>query len=157
MSGEESKIAVMAEHKNKVSCESAQDSLEEFFDYYEVDKEDEDDDNRAQLAKAEKRMLRAVMKGRLEFKLETNKKDVEEMIVYQHLKKPFLNGTETFRYGEMGGKAKSAGKRAGDNDMAGKMQSLLGYLSGTSSGIIAEMKGADYSLAESLSIVFLLL
>lgn len=157
MTGEDSKIAVMAEHKNKVSRENAEEALAEFFDYYEVDKEDEDDDNRSQLDKAEKRMIKAVMKGRLEFKLETNKRGVEQMIVYQHLKKPFLNGIDTFRYGEMGGKAKASMKKAGVDDMAGKMQSILGYLSGTSSGIIADMTGPDYSLAESLSIVFLLL
>jgi len=150
-------VVDMADHKNKVSRETAEAAVDEFFEYYEVDPEDEDDDIRGQLMKAKRRIVKAVMAGRLEFKTETNKKGVEEQIVYQHLKKPLANGTATFRYREMGGRAKTAMKGASDNDMAGKMQSLLGYLSGTSAGIIADMQGVDYSLAESLSLVFLLL
>lgn len=141
----------------KISRESAEAAVDEFFDYYELDPEDEDPDSKAQLVKAKKKMVKAVQNGRLEFKTETNKKGIEEMCVYQHLKKPLANGTATFRYREMGGRAKTAMKGAGENDMAGKMQSLLGYLSGTSAGIIADLQGVDYSLAESLSLVFLLL
>lgn len=151
------KVAEMAEHKNKVSRETAEAAVDEFFDYYEIDPSDEDDDLKGQLVKAKRRLVKAAMAGRLEFKEEANKKGVSEMVVYQHLKKPLANGTDTFRYREMGGRAKTAMKGASDNDMAGKMQSLLGYLSGTSAGIIADMQGVDYSLAESLSLVFLLL
>jgi hypothetical protein len=157
MSSTTDNVAEMAEHKNKVSRENAEAAVDEFFEYYEIDPADEEDDVRGQLMKAKRKIIKAVMAGRLEFKEETNKKGVSEMAVYQHLKKPMSNGTSTFRYGEMGGKAKTAMKGASDNDMAGKMQSLLGYLSGTSAGIIADMQGADYSLAESLSLVFLLL
>ena len=157
MSSDE-KVAKLAQHQeNKVSRESAEAAVDEFFDYYEIDPEDEEPDTRAQLIKAKKKLVKAVMAGRLEFKTETNKKGIEEMVVYQHLKKPMANGTSTFRYKEMGGRAKTAMKGANDNDVAGKMQSLMGYLSGTSASIIADMQGVDYSLAESLSLVFLLL
>jgi len=157
MSSNDPEVVDMATHKNKVSRESAEAAVDEFFEYYEVDPSDEIDDVREQLGKAKRKLIKAVMYGRLEFKEETNKKGISEMVVYQHLKKPLSNGTDTFRYREMGGRAKTAMKGASDNDMAGKMQSLLGYLSGTSAGIIADLQGVDYSLAESLSLVFLLL
>jgi hypothetical protein len=157
MSSTDNNVAEMAKHKPKVSRENAELAVDEFFDYYEIDPDDEEDDTRSQLFKARRKLVKAVMAGRLEFKQEPNKKGVEEMFVVQHLKKPFANGTDRFVYREMGGRAKTAMKGASDNDIAGKMQSLMGYLSGTSAGVIADMQGADYSLAESLSLVFLLL
>jgi hypothetical protein len=57
----------------------------------------------------------------------------------------------------MNGRAKVAMKGASDNDTAGKLQMLMGYLSGTSAGIIGDLMGVDYSLVESLGLVFLLL
>lgn len=157
MSSTDENVAQLPQSQNKISRESAELAVDEFFDYYEIDPEDEEPDTRAQLIKAKNKLIKAVMKGRLEFKEEQNKRGISEMIVYQHLKKPFQNGTDHFRYKEMGGLAKVAMKGAGENDFAGKMQSLMGYLSDSSAGIIADMKGADYSLAESLALVFLLL
>lgn len=155
MSSTTDNVAEMAEHKNKVSRENAEAAVDEFFEYYEIDPEDEEADGKNQLIKAKKKIIKSVMAGRLEFKLETDKKGVEKMIVYQHLKTPFSNGTTMFRYRNMSGQAKTAMKSAGDNDSAGKIQSLMGYLSGTSSSIIADMQDVDYSMAESLGIVFL--
>ena len=143
--------------QTKISRESAEAAVDEFYDYYEIDPADESEDIREQLLKAKRRLIKAVMVGRIEFKEESNKKGISEMVVYQHLKKPLANGTDVFRYREMSGRAKTAMKGASDNDMAGKMQSLLGYLSGTSAGIVADLQGVDYSLAESLSAIFLLL
>jgi hypothetical protein len=157
MSSTDNNVAEMAKHKPKFGPDRAEEIVGEFFDYYEIDPDDEEDDTRSQLLKAKRKLIKAVMAGRLEFKQEPNKKGIEEMHVIQHLKKPFANGTDRFIYKEMGGRAKTAMKGASDNDIAGKMQSLMGYLSGTSAGVIADMQGADYSLAESLSLVFLLL
>lgn len=157
MSSDNENVATLPQGKNKIDGQRAEEIVDEFFDYYEIDPEDEEPDSKAQLLKAKKKLIKAVMAGRLEFKEETNKKGISEMAVYQHLKKPLPNGTSTFRYREMGGRAKTAMKGAGENDVAGKMQSLMGYLSGTSAGIIADLQGVDYSLSESLSLVFLLL
>lgn len=157
MSSTDENIAKLAPKGNKIDDDRAEEIVNEFFDYYEIDPNDEEPDTRAQLMKAKNKLVKAVIKGRLDFKEEPNSKGISEMVVYQHLKKPFQNGTDCFRYKEMGGTAKVAMKGAGENDFAGKMQSLMAYLSGTSAGIIADMKGADYSLAESLALVFLLL
>jgi hypothetical protein len=138
-----------------VSEENAEISVDEFMAYYEIDLESEEEATRSQLLRAKRRLVKAVMLGRLEFKLETDKRGNTEQIVYQHLHKPLGQGLTTFRYREIGGKAKTAMKGTSTEDMSGRMQLLLGALSGTSSSIVAEMTGVDYSLAESLCLLFL--
>jgi hypothetical protein len=143
--------------ERKLSRKNAEAAAQQFFDYYEIDPEDETDDSKAQLQKAMEKIIKATMRGRLEFNIQKNKNGLDEMIVTQHLKHPLQNGTSAFAYGVMNGRAKVAMKGASDNDTAGKLQMLMGYLSGTSAGIIGDLMGVDYSLVESLGLVFLLL
>jgi hypothetical protein len=138
-----------------VSEESAEQAVDEFLAYYEIDLEGEEEATRAQLLRAKRRMVKGVMLGRLEFKLETDKRGNVEQIVYQNLAKPLGQGLAQFRYREISGKAKTAMKGTSSEDMSGRMQLLLGALSGTSASIVAEMTGVDYSLAESLCLLFL--
>lgn len=151
-------IANIADHQDKIDPKRAGEIVQEFFNYYEIDLDDLDDDSQAQMLKAQKRLIKSVRLGRLEFNLVPSKKTgLDEMIITQHLKRPFANGIAVIHYGEIGGRAKVAMKGAVENDTAGKMQCLMGALAGMSRGIMSDLTGPDYSLMESLSAIFLLL
>ncbi|MCK4499839.1 hypothetical protein KAU11_05035 [Candidatus Babeliales bacterium] len=131
--------------KNVLSEESAQDQLELFFEYYDMEVEDIHDDQAKALEMSISRIIKSIRKGKLEF-AETD----SILKITQHLK----NGT-TIVYGEISGKTKLAMKSKLDTDNYGKIYSLCGSLTGIGEAGISKLKGADLSLCECIGALFL--
>lgn len=131
--------------KYKLSEEVAEDQVQLFFDFYDLEVEDIPDDQIKVLDMSLSRIKKAVRKGRLEF---TESDGVVK--ITQHLK----NET-TIIYGEISGRSKLSMKNKADSDNYGKIYSLCGSLTGIGESGIAKLKGADISLAECIGALFL--
>lgn len=137
--------------KEKLSKENAQESLNEFFDYYDIDIDDiEDENQQTAMRSVEKKLLKAVMRGDLEFKTTD---EAPEAI--QHLKKSKTN-ISTITYKVLNGKAKQAMNKKAEGDHHGRIYALMGSLSGLGSEAIASLRSTDLSISEGLGTVFLL-
>jgi hypothetical protein len=135
----------MEKEKLILSEKSAKENLQQMLDYYEIDIDDIDDkDTRKAVSSSLKKIIKSIMKGRLEIKIE------EEFQVIQYTK----NG-EKIIYREIDGISKSAMASKGDNDYNGKCYALMGSLSGLGESAIRSLKGVDLSLTEVLGVVFL--
>lgn len=137
-----------------ISEKNATEQVDEFFDYYDIDISRKVDEQQTALGIVHADLVTAVMRGRLEMKL-----DDDEMKVVQHLKKPMGKNKELteITYGEITGNAKKAGGKLKPTDMEGRTYALLGMLSTLGAPIIAKLRGADLAVAESLGMFFLLL
>ena len=127
----------------------ANEIVDEFFEYYEIDREEEQDEDTLRVINMSYRKLsKAVQRGRVEFR------DTDEgMTVIQHTKRDYPFGNEIV-YGELNGKAKVAMRKADENDQAGRMQHMMAALCKKGPSILAQLKGPDYSLMEVIAAVF---
>ena len=135
----------------QISEEVAKEQFEQFCEYYDFDAEDATaEDVRVALDAATARIIKAIMRGRLEVK------DVDgDITVRQVLKHPMGDVSE-LSYGVLTGKAKIAmEKKKKQDDHHGKIYALLGSLSGLGEGAISSLRGADLSTAECVGMVFL--
>ncbi len=134
--------------KYKISEESAQVQIDLLLDCGAVEIEDiTSEDLKHAISSSLNVLRRAVRRGLLEIKIENG-----DTQIIQHLIK--IPG-KSITYKEMDGQAKiEMGKVTEDNPYY-KAFALLGFLSGLGADGIAKLKGADLSLAESLSAVFL--
>lgn len=142
------------ENGQKLSEESARAELQKFYDYYEIeidelDKESEDSEikvgNQA-LKKLQTKLLKAIMKGKLEF--EDNEKG---FFIIQNLR----NG-QKLTYKEIDGQAKTEMGKKREKDYNGQCYALLGYLCGGGEYVIKQLKGPELSLAEAIGTTLLL-
>jgi hypothetical protein len=133
------------ENKLKLSEKSAKENLQKMLDYYEIDIDDiEEKEVRRAVKSGLKRLIKSMMKGRLEIKIE------EEFQVIQTTK----NG-EKIIYREIDGKAKTSMANKEEKDYYGKSYALMGSLSNLGESAITSMKGVDLSLVEVLGMIFL--
>lgn len=132
-----------ATKKAKISKESAQKTLDLFFEYYEIDHEKE-----ALLANFPA-LTSAIQKGRLEIAVEDG-----VLVVTQHLKFP-PGEVGSYVYGEISGKNLLAMKSKAEGDHYGRIQALLGSLSNLGENAIIKLKGPDMSLANAIGMLFL--
>lgn len=131
--------------KYKLSEEVAEDQVQLFFDFYEIEMDDIPEEQTRAIDVSLGRIKKAIRRCRLEF--------VESdgvVKITQHLK----NET-TIVYGEISGRSKLAMKNKSDSDSYGKIYSLCGSLTGIGEAGIAKLKGADISLAECIGALFL--
>lgn len=135
-----------------ISQEAAEEQLNLFLNYYDIDLEDTGNDK--DLARANRsvknKIIRAVRKGLVEFKEED-----DTLNVYQNLTKPLQGVTSPIKYKEPTGHSKIAMKESENTDQYGKMYNLLGGMSGEGKKPFLQMKGKDLSIAESLALLFL--
>lgn len=134
--------------ENILSEESAQELLDQFTAYYEIDTENLPDALKSAMTYCLSHMKRAIRTGRLEIEVGD-----ETIVIKQNLRKELPGVGKTLTYKEVSGAAKIPMKE--DSGNYGKVYTFLGALSGEGVGAIAKLKGADMSLAESLGTVFL--
>ena len=135
-------------NETKLSEETAQDILEQFIDYYEIDPADMSDDVGEAITTSLVKIRKAIQKGRIEINI-----DSETITIKQHLKKPHPGIENPLIYKEIVGTAKTPIKP--DVSHYIKIYTFLGALSGEGLSNIQKLRGADLSLAESLGTVFL--
>lgn len=137
-----------------LSEESAQEELNRFYEYYDIDLSDLDEDdgdeemsigNRA-IKSLQKKILKGVRKGVLKFE----ERD-EGFFIVQTTRR----GND-ISYKEIDGHAKTEMGKKKDNDHSGKCYALLGYLCGEGENLIKKLKGPDLSLAEAIGTTLLL-
>ena len=133
-----------------LSQDVADDQMEKFIDYYDIDPSDEDNDEKREAINSSiHRLKRAIRKGQLDISIG----DDGVIKVVQSLHKDKETKIE---YKEVGGQAKlEMGKRKA-MDYHGRMYSLLGSLSDLGMTAISKLKGIDNSIAECLGALFLL-
>lgn len=133
----------------KLSEESAKMVLQQFLDYYEIDREDMPEDQAQAFDVACGKVIKAIRMGRLEV-MESG----AGLVVKQHLRNP-PKDVDVIEYTEISGKAKLAMKNKTNTDNYGKIYSLMGSLSGLGETAIVGLKAVDLSLVECLGVLFL--
>lgn len=132
---------------NQISEENAEQELQRILDYYDIDADDFVDEARQSFEGISKRLVKAFMKGRLEF-------DFKKGIIKQKLIRP-PGDVDTITYQEVSGRAKISMGKHKTNDVNNRMYELLGALSGLGRNAILNLKGSDLGLAECLGFVFI--
>lgn len=135
-----------AEKKTFLSEEVAQDQLQIFCDYYDIDSESASEEQKKAIEIAQRKLIRAIQKGRLTIT------DKDGVTVIQNLLHP-PGDCQDIKYRKITGKSRLA---LTDKDSEYKrMYSLLGHLSGLPLNAIAALQGQDLSTAEYLAVLFL--
>lgn len=133
---------------SKLSEETAKDVFHIFLDHYELEDEEIDDEQKAAFALAERRIIKAIRKGRLEIEAGPPLK------IVQTLKNP-LGDVDKLEYAELTGKAKVEMQHCKDTDNFGRMYALVGSLTGIGKTGISKLTGVDLSLCECMALYFL--
>ena len=131
--------------KLKISEEVANDQLQLFFDYYEIDTDDIFDGESKAIEIACDRIIKGIRKGKLEIKQSSDKLEIIQT----------LKSGSNLIYGELTGRTKLAMKAKLDTDNYGKIYALTGSLTSSGEAAIAQLKGADLSLCECIGALFL--
>jgi hypothetical protein len=129
----------------KISEETAKEQMQLFYDYYDLDIEEDllDKDAKIAVRSAEKRVLNAIRSGRLEITKEKELKIVQSIIP----------GDLKVEYKELDGQCRvEADKQDGG---CSKMLTIAGYLNGLGFEGMKKMKGKNLSTAECLGMLFL--
>lgn len=136
--------------KTPISKESAEKEFEKFIDFYDVDLEVLDDDQREMFKSAQKKTIGAIMKGRVEFITDGDGR----VVIHQHLRK---EGSSVVKYGVLIGTAKNSIKSGKNKSDYGRLYALMGSLSGIAEYQISKFEGSDLTTMEALATLFLML
>ncbi len=136
--------------KYKVSEEVAEEQLEIFMDYYDIDIESIDHKEiQAGLKLSASKAMRAIRKGKLSIELDGDAIKVTQTFRNKE------GVDDTIDYAVIAGRHKVAMKDKTDTDNYGKIYALMGSLSGLGEKAIQSLKGADIGLVESLGGLYL--
>ena len=135
----------MKKREYKISEESAQFSLDELLDYYEIDFNDLPAAQQDQMGAVERKLIKWIREGRLEIKTEDGIQCIQT-----------LRNAEQITYREIDGAAKTAMGTKTAEDQHGRVYAVMGALCGQGETLITKLKGPDLSLAECLGGLFLL-
>lgn len=135
----------MTKKEFKLSEESAEEQLNLFFEYYDIDISDYPESQIDGINTSLSKLKKGIRKGRVEFKEENGTMEVIQ----------YINEETTLVYGELSGRTKLAMKNKSENDNYGRLFALLGSLSGAGEAAIAKLKGVNLSLAECIGLLFL--
>lgn len=141
--------------EQKINPEAAQQQVDLFLDYYEVELDDFEDKKVLNAIKtAMNKIKKAVMRCRIEIKLENN-----SLVILQTLKHPFdrtnASRMETIKYKSLRGQAKTRLKYCDENDDYGKVYALMGGLCGEPDSTMQMLEGVDLTVVEAISSIFL--
>lgn len=129
-------------NENKLSEESAKTQLDLLFDYYGVDIDNFQEEQKSTTAE----LIAAIRAAKVEIK-----EQEDDVVAIQTLR-----SGQTLEYkGLCLADAKIAMKAAKSDDQYGKIYALLGSLSGVGIEGIKKLAPSDLSIAESLGLVFL--
>ena len=129
-----------------LSLESAKKEFKRFCDYYEVDADDMEPEQREAFAAIEKTILKGIRNESIEFKEDDNL----GFCIVQKLKKGAV-----LTYREMNGEAKLAMSSKDENDVPAQCYALLGSLSGEGASVIKKLRGPDLTRAERIGAILL--
>lgn len=148
--------------ETRLSKETAEEILEQYFEYHDIDLDGDDDDvdssaeeiaDRKQLLKtvrtAKRKLVKYIMLGTVEIKID------DECTVTQILHKPIPQG-DRITYREVDAKAKVEMGKAGEDNYLGQAYYLLGSLSQLGYPAMLKLKARDIRVAEMLANIFLL-
>lgn len=138
------------ETKTTLSPESAQAELDKFIEFYELKRDNLNEDQQDVYDSATRSIRDAIIKGRIEILEDDN----GNVIVKQNLRKP---GATPITYKVMTANAKRAmggKKNQGDFD---RLYNLMSSLSGLGNNAINQLVGPDMSTMENLGYLFLML
>ena len=145
---EEAKVTKPTKER-KISHESAENQLESFLEYYDIEFDDIENERSHDAAmQTKKKIIRAIVSGRIEI----NEVDGVPLIS-QHLKN--TDEEKTLNYVEITGRHKLVLDQKKEDKNYSKIYTLLASLSNTSESVIAKLKAADMGIAESLGFLFL--
>ena len=135
----------------QISRETAEENVDQFFEYYDIFIENMDGDRKRSFGVLRDQLVEVVQLGRLEMLLEDG-----DMTVCQHLSKPIgSRSMDKLVYREMNGKANFAAGKHGSAEE--KVWAILGVLSGLGMGVVQSVSGRDLNAATSLGTFFLML
>jgi hypothetical protein len=128
-----------------MSDEEIKEQIDLLLDFYDLEIQDE-----SPLKSLSEKLIGFVRKGRIEIVLTDGKPNI-----YQHLKLSYKNMTSPLQYGVLRGLNKLSMKDSSANDAYGRIYSLVGSLTGYTSGQIALLEGADHSVMECVGAFFM--
>lgn len=139
--------------------ENAEEQLNLLLDFYEIEVEEEvlDEDEKdskalESLEAIKRRLLKAIMYGRLEIR-----EAPEDLEVIQHLRKPMKDGSSELHWNGVSGTAKSSIKVGDSGTGMSVMYKLCAAMTGVSATHIMALKNLDLSTSEALCNLFLLM
>lgn len=129
--------------KHKISEEVAKQQLDIFYDYYELDIEEDiaSETSRDAVKTSAKRIIKAIRSGRVEITNDDGLKIVQ------------IVGEEKLEYKELDGKCKVLTDKYEGN--YAKIYAMAGYLNELGLEGMKKLKGVNLSIAESIGMLFL--
>lgn len=132
--------------------------VDEFLYYYMVDfddfdtRDDDDKETLSGLKSARRVLVKAVERGMLEFKMETDKKGIDRMITYQYLTHDMDN---PIKYNEFNARALIQMKNVHEKDSVGKIHAVMASLSEKPPKFIGGLYNFDEKIMRNLGTIFL--
>jgi hypothetical protein len=115
------------------------------LDYYDIDPEDLPEDQQKVVETYTRKLIKAIMKGRVEIKEVDGKPAITQ----------FTDGGSTIEYGVLSGKAREETSKVKDNNHYGKIFAMLGSMGNVGKDGISALEGPDLTTAEALGMLFL--
>jgi len=137
--------------KNAISAELAQDQVDLFLEFYDIDPEFFPESTDVAIEAHISGLKKAIMRGRLSIQ----EKD-ESLIVVQRPARKGKNIPESLTYRELEGSHKVAMSKAGSDDSYIRLHTLMGALSKEGADVMAKLRGCDMGDMENLGNLFLL-
>lgn len=145
-------VAQAEKKKRTISEESAQEQMQEFLDYYDIDARDiEIDQGEESVETVLNRLIRAIQKGYLEVDMSGG-----EPVVTQNLQHP-PGEVKTLVYGVIQARHKIEMDKASKDRGAVRMHALMSALSGEAPRAIQSLQGVDMSIMERLATLFMVI
>ena len=133
---------------NKISRESAEAQIQEWFDYFLIDKEDiANEEGEEVLETVMNVLVRGIQKGLLEISTE------DGLMVRQHLKKE-IDGISQIEYTDKVAKAKIAMGTSKNKNVQLRMNEFMSTLGDVPVQVLAKMQGADLTILGRVALVF---
>lgn len=132
----------------KISRESAEEQLQEFCSYYDIDEKSLNDEKSKSFANHKEKFVNAIMNGRLEFRRDKN----DDIEIVQTVGRA---GTEQVVYGSQVGKAFTTMKKYDEKDGPGRVYAVLGSLSGLPADAISQLKPSDLKTAFAIGLTII--
>ncbi len=138
--------------KNSLPKDVAEKQVDLFMRFYDIDPVEDaaNKRHRESLQASLNRLVKHVMRGRVEITLVDNK-----IKILQRLEYP-INDVKELEYNIVGGIARTQMKNAEEGDEHGKIYSLVGSLTGWTGNSIAKLISVDISVVECLGVFFLI-
>ena len=138
------------EKKQLISEESAKEQLDILMDYYDIDKDDlENEEGPEAVQTLMNGLVRAIKNGRLEIKVDSELK----LVVTQHLKHA-PGDIDTVDYNIVGQKARLAMDRVKSTKEQERMCAFMGSLSGLGVQGVSSLVGKDMGTMNRLATLF---